>query len=88
MRGVAVVATRVGGLAEVVEPGVTGALVPPRDEAGLAGALITLLGDRALCEHMGERGRVRAEERYSDDVYVDRFVALYESMLASPLAVR
>jgi glycosyltransferase involved in cell wall biosynthesis len=88
MRGVAVVASRVGGLAEVVDPGVTGSLVPPNDEGALGAALVAMLRDRALCERMGERGRTRAEERFSDDAYVGRFVALYEAMLARAGAVR
>lgn len=82
MRGLPLVATRIGGLVEVVLDGVTGTLVPPNDDASLSAALVQLLGDAAMRERMGALGRARAEELFSDDLYADRFVALYESMLA------
>ena len=59
--GKPVVATRVGGLAEIVEDGVTGRLVPPSDAAALAGAIIGLLKDRELASALGAAGRKRAE---------------------------
>jgi glycosyltransferase involved in cell wall biosynthesis len=82
MRGSAVVATRTGGLAEVVDHGVTGFLTEPGNREGLADSIVTLLSDRAACEEMGKRGRRRSEEQYGDDLYVDRFVTLYESVIA------
>jgi glycosyltransferase involved in cell wall biosynthesis len=88
MRGVAVVASRIGGLSEVVQPDVTGVLVEPNDAGRLATALITLLRDRHRCERMGARGREVAEQSFSQDVYVDRLVALYESLVAEHRAGR
>ena len=82
MRGSAVVATRAGGLPEVVEHDVTGRLTEAGDRDDLAATVIAMLRDRRLCEQMGERGRRIAEERYGDGLYVERFVALYETMLA------
>ena len=58
----AIVATRAGGIPEVVEDGVTGRLVPPRDHAALAQAIVELLKDDALRARMGER-RARASQR-------------------------
>jgi glycosyltransferase involved in cell wall biosynthesis len=84
MRGLPVVATRAGGLAEVVADRITGTLVAPNDAAGLADALAELLCDERRCERMGALGRARAEALFSDELYADRFVALYESMLARP----
>ena len=52
-----VVATNVGGNAEVVQDGVTGLLVPPRDPQRLAEALLTLLDDPARAAAMGAAGR-------------------------------
>lgn len=53
-RGRAVVGTRVGGIPDLVEDGVSGLLVPPEDPAALAGALTRVLSDRALAERLGE----------------------------------
>lgn len=65
--GRAVVASRVGGIPEIVEEGVTGLLVPPQDATALAEALIRLLGDRTLTDTMGKRGRERAERLFDED---------------------
>ena len=88
MHGRAVVASRIGGLGEVVQPDVTGVLVEPNDATGLATALIALLGDRGRCERLGARGREVAERSFSQDTYVDRLVALYEGLVAEQRAVR
>lgn len=58
-----VVASRVGGLCEVVEDGATGLLVDVGDGAGLAAAIGTLLTDRGLAAEMGRRARVAFETR-------------------------
>jgi colanic acid/amylovoran biosynthesis glycosyltransferase len=60
-----VVATAVGGLADAVEDGVTGLLVPPRDPAALRAALERLLADAELRQRLGAAGRERAEELFS-----------------------
>ena len=52
-RGRGVVASRVGGIPDIVEDGVTGLLVPPEDPAALADALVRVLEDRALAERLG-----------------------------------
>jgi glycosyltransferase involved in cell wall biosynthesis len=58
--GKPVVATRVGGMVEIVEPGKTGFLVEQGSSSALADALATLLEDDALRAHMGKQGRERA----------------------------
>jgi glycosyltransferase involved in cell wall biosynthesis len=63
--GRAVVASRVGGLAEVVVDGETGRLVAPGDVDGLAAALATLVADAAVRRAMGEAGRRRVAAHYS-----------------------
>jgi len=57
-----VVASRVGGLPELVEHEVTGLLVPPEDPAALAAALRRLLGDAATRARMGAAARSRAAD--------------------------
>jgi glycosyltransferase involved in cell wall biosynthesis len=60
-----VVATRVGGLPEVVEDGVTGLLIPIDDEAALAAALERVLTDDAFARKLGEASRERYRLRYT-----------------------
>jgi glycosyltransferase involved in cell wall biosynthesis len=55
-----VVASRVGGIPELVEDGETGVLVQPEDAAALAAAVLRILDDPAAATEMGERGRRRA----------------------------
>jgi glycosyltransferase involved in cell wall biosynthesis len=67
--GTPVVATRVGGIPEVVEDGVTGRLVEPGDPPALAAAVLEVLDRR---EAMGAAGRERAR-RFGAEAYADRF---------------
>ena len=70
--GTPVVATRVGGLAEVVADGVTGRLVTPGDPAELAAAVLEVLADR---ERMGAAAREHARQ-FGADAYADRVEAI------------
>ncbi|MFJ5028186.1 glycogen synthase [Streptomyces sp. NPDC088560] len=80
--GTPVVASRVGGIPEVVADGATGLLVDVDDgfEAGLARALDTVLGDPAAARRMGEAGRVRAVGEFGWDAVARRTAALYEEI--------
>jgi glycosyltransferase involved in cell wall biosynthesis len=72
-----VVATRVGGVPDVIEDGVTGLLVPPGDPAALADAI-----SRALEQpELGMRGRASVLERFSAERLVDDIDALYQELL-------
>lgn len=79
--GLPVVATDVGGNPELVEPGVTGALVPAAEPRALATALRSYLADAALRRAHGAQARARVEERFSMDAMVQRYRNLYQSML-------
>ena len=79
--GVALVATRAGGIPEVVEDGVNGTLVAPGDAAALGAATAQLLGDPPLRARFGEAGRALALERFSVDAMVDGNRAVYEAVL-------
>ncbi|WP_437672441.1 glycosyltransferase [Sorangium sp. So ce131] len=74
--GLPVVATAVGGMAEQVDDGATGRLVPPGDAAAFAEALVELGGDPALRARMGEAGWERARERFSLERMVADYVAV------------
>ena len=81
MRGRAVVASRVGGLPEIVTHGENGLLVKPGDPTALADALIALLSDRTRCEQLGANGRAAAMQQFSTGLYVTRFAAVYQSLI-------
>lgn len=72
-----IVATRVGGIPDLVEDNVNGILVPPQDPVSLADALRQLLGNSEACQRMGEAGRKRAEERYSRETVLNQLMGLY-----------
>lgn len=76
-----VVATRVGGVPEVVVDGVTGLLIPPRDADALAAAVIRLLRDPALRQQMGKAGHERVRRHFSVEQMVRRTETLYEELL-------
>jgi len=78
--GLPVVASRAGGLAEVVEDGVTGILVPPGDSKALAEAVCRLLRDPELRDRMGEAGRQRVLEKFTIDGIVSQTLAVYSSI--------
>jgi glycosyltransferase involved in cell wall biosynthesis len=73
----AIVATEAGGIPEVVEPGVTGLLVPPRDPRRMAEAIIALLKDEPRRRHMGEAGFARVSQRFTVERMVAETAAVY-----------
>jgi glycosyltransferase involved in cell wall biosynthesis len=82
MAGVAVIASRSGGLTEIVRDADTGFPTTPGEVAPLANALARLLGDRELAERMGGSARQRALAEFGEPLYIERFVAQYEQMFA------
>jgi len=80
--GVPVVATRVGGIPELVVDGETGVLVEPDDAAALGAALGRLAGDEALRTRFGDAGRSRVHEQFDPADAARRVVAVYEELLA------
>ena len=78
--GVPVVATRIGGTPEIIEDGVNGILVPPRDPARLGEAILRLLGDDALRRTMAGVGAVRAR-RFDIGRRVEQIEAVYGEVL-------
>jgi len=77
----AVVASRVGGIPEVVEGSVTGLLVPPDDPASLADALNVLLRDPGRAAAMGRAGRERAVSEFSWDAVAAQTTELYAELV-------
>jgi glycosyltransferase involved in cell wall biosynthesis len=77
--GLPVVSTRVGGVEELVEHGVTGFVVPPNDPDALAKTLALLLRDESLRRTAGAAGRLRAESEFAISGMIRRYESLYVS---------
>jgi glycosyltransferase involved in cell wall biosynthesis len=78
-----IVATNVGGIPDLVEDGVHGLLVPPRDPSALADALGRLLGDALLRDALGRNGQERQRQEFDVGVAVKRVEAIYEELIVA-----
>jgi glycosyltransferase involved in cell wall biosynthesis len=76
-----VVATRVGGNTELVVDGETGFLVPPKDPAAMASAVVRLARDSNLARRFGDAGRRRVASEFTLDRMVHRLESLYDDLL-------
>ncbi len=83
-QGLACVSTNVGGVAELIEPGATGLLVPPDDPARLAAALLELIGDPALRARLGAAGSRRVAAAFDARSACDALVSLFHGGSPSP----
>ncbi len=80
---VPVVASRVGGLPEVVTDGVEGFLVQPRDVSGMAARALQILGDENRLREMGKRGRATARARFCSSLIIPQYEQYYQRVLGS-----
>lgn len=81
--GIPVVATKVGGIPEIIEHGQTGLLVRPGDTDALAKALVELLQDPQQRQSMGQMGYKRAHAVFSQERAVRETLAVYSHVLSS-----
>ncbi len=86
--GKPVVASRVGGLAEVVEDGVSGLLVPPGDAGALAAAMRRIAADRPAARALGRAGQERVAARYTMRAMAEGTLAVYRDVLRARGASR
>lgn len=86
--GKPVVATRVGGIPDLIEDGREGILVERRDPTGLAAAIRALIVDRERRNDLGQRGRERQQREFGIGVMVDTVEALYEELFATTKRAR
>jgi glycosyltransferase involved in cell wall biosynthesis len=77
-----VVATKIGGVPELVEDGVNGLLVPPKDPAALAAALDRVITDGALADRLAAAGRERALRSFTLDRVVREVAGLIHEVAA------
>jgi len=75
--GLPVIASKIGGLPELVEEGVTGLLFEPGNAEELAEKMKLLWENPDLCHRMGQAGREKAIREYSEDIYYKRLMAIY-----------
>ncbi|MGB3754760.1 MAG: glycosyltransferase family 4 protein [Rivularia sp. (in: cyanobacteria)] len=80
MRGTAVIASATGAQPEIVRDNETGFLVQPGDVTALADALLKLLSNRKLTEEMGQAGRKRAIEEFSEERRTQSFLDIYREI--------
>jgi glycosyltransferase involved in cell wall biosynthesis len=79
--GLPVIASRIGGLPELVDEGVTGLLFEPGDSVDLAEKLTLLWGDPELCRSMGIAGRRKAVKHFNEREYWLRLSEIYQSAI-------
>jgi glycosyltransferase involved in cell wall biosynthesis len=80
---VPVIASRVGGLPEVVTEGVTGYLRAPEDTEGMAAAALALLRDPERREAMGRAAAADARARFQQDTVVPLYEQFYEEVITA-----
>lgn len=85
--GVPVIGARSGGIPESIEPGVSGGIFEPGDDAGLAAALSALAADPDEIARLSA-GALAAAERYRPEAIAARFDAVFASLRATPGAAR
>jgi glycosyltransferase involved in cell wall biosynthesis len=83
-QGLPVVASRVGGVPDIVHNGVTGVLIDPASPAQLRDAILGLRADASLRRTYGERGRQFAKD-FTADAMCGKYFAIYESVLRRQL---
>jgi glycosyltransferase involved in cell wall biosynthesis len=81
--GVPVVATRVGGIPEIVDDGKNGILIPPRSPAALADALQSLMRDKTGRDAMGRRARETVQRGFSHERLSRDLKKFYRSVLSA-----
>jgi glycosyltransferase involved in cell wall biosynthesis len=79
--GVPVVASHVGGNAELVTDGTNGLLLPPEDVDGLARTLSRLVTDALLCERLAAAGRALIERKFDQAVMARAYVDIFEQAI-------
>ncbi|HEY3346394.1 MAG TPA: glycosyltransferase family 4 protein [Nitrospirota bacterium] len=75
--GLPLIGTTVGGIPEVLQDGVTGLLIPPKDSMAISGAVLKMLSDPAMMRAMGEAARAAAARKHSYEKMLDDVEALY-----------
>lgn len=78
---VPVIASKVGGLPEVVRDGIDGYLIPPRDVESMSQRALEILVDSTLQERLGKQGRERAEANFCTSIVIPLYLSFYEKVV-------
>ena len=81
--GLPIAATAVGGIPEILEEGLTGLMVPPRNPDAMASAILRILTDPEMRLRLGAAARLRAESNFTPEVYKRSLVEFYQKTLES-----
>ena len=81
MAGCPAIASRLGGIPEIIENRRTGLLVPPGDATAMADAIVELLSSAELRKRLGEAARVGARARFTSEAMVDQVIAIYRAVV-------
>jgi len=79
--GVPVVATKVGGVVDIIEDGTNGLLVPPADPTGMSEAIIRIFRDKELAGRLAKNAYLKVQEKYNIELMVDKTLAVYREAL-------
>ncbi|MFC1804929.1 lipopolysaccharide heptosyltransferase II [Candidatus Omnitrophota bacterium] len=81
--GVPVVATRVGGVVDIIEDGKNGILVPPGDAAAIAEAAMNIFKDKARAKRLANNAYKKVQEKFSVELMVSNTIQVYNDALSS-----
>ena len=76
-----IVATRVGGIPQMIEQEQTGLLIEPKDPEGLKSALEKLLSDPELCERLGKNARAKVQKEFSIEKSLQELIKIYQQLV-------
>jgi glycosyltransferase involved in cell wall biosynthesis len=79
--GIPVIASRIGGLSEVVDDGITGLLFEPGNAEDLRKKISLLWENPDLCNQMSKASRKKVEQSYNEDVYYNNLMTVYETAI-------
>lgn len=81
--GVPVIATRVGGVIDIVEDGKTGLLVPPADSTSIADGIIKIFNEPSLARKLAENAYKKVKEKYNLELMVKNTLNVYQEALSN-----
>ncbi|MBK7377403.1 MAG: glycosyltransferase [Ignavibacteriales bacterium] len=76
-----VIGTNVGGIKDIIDDGENGFLIPPQNAVLLSEKIIYLLQNSSIAKEMGENGYQKAIREYDMNVWVEKIIKLYQSVL-------